>query len=87
MGRSPIRLMSSNTSTLRPEFIRLPSRGPDPIFGLSRSYYYDLERMGKLQLKRLRKPGNLRGIVLIPVSAVSALIEKESGSGMQKLAS
>lgn len=72
--------MNEIPSIARPDFIRLPSRGPDPIFGLSRSYYYSLEKDGKLQLKRLRKPGNIRGIVLVPVAAVSALIERETAN-------
>lgn len=63
---------------LRPEFFRLPARGPDPIFGLSRSFYYSAEKAGKIRMIRLRKPGSIRGIVLVPVVAVSEFIRKHS---------
>ena len=63
-----------------PEFFSLPSRGLDPHFAISRSGYYDLEARGFLQLVRLRKPGNVRGKVLVPyakaLTAIRALAER-----------
>ncbi len=50
-----------------PELLPIPPTGGDRIFSLSRSSWYDLERRGIVQLVRLRKPGNVRGRVLIPV--------------------
>jgi hypothetical protein len=49
-----------------PEYIRLPVRGHDPFFGLSRSMWYELENRGVIRMVRIRKPGRVRGIVLIP---------------------
>ena len=59
-----------------PEFFAVPQRGLDPYFGIGRSSYYDLERRGLLKLRRLRKPGNIRGRVLISYAEVSALVHK-----------
>lgn len=64
-----------------PESFQIPPRGPDPHFGLSRSSYYDLERRGLLQLRRVRKPGNIRGRVLVPYAETAALIRRLSSIG------
>jgi hypothetical protein len=64
-------------NTQRPEFFRLPSKGRDPHFGFSRSYYYSLESKGVLQMKRVRPRGAIRGITLVPYDAVSALIHRQ----------
>jgi hypothetical protein len=64
----------------KPELFPLPQRGQDPHFGLGRSTYYDLERRGILRLVRLRKPGNLRGKVLVPYNAALAAIQRLSGA-------
>jgi hypothetical protein len=64
----------SETLISRPEFFRMPQKGGDPYFGLSRSYYYNLEVQGRLQLVRLRSRGNLRGVTLIPYGKVAGLI-------------
>ena len=65
----------------RPEFFRLPARGPDPYFGLTRSYYYQLEAEGRLRLVRIRQRGRVRGIVLIPFDSVSAFIRSQVDEG------
>ena len=65
-------------SRIAPEFFPIPPRGPDPHFGISRSSWYDLESRGLLRLVRLRKPGNIRGRVLVPYGAALALFEKLS---------
>ncbi len=58
----------------RPEFFPIPQRGADPFFGLGRSSYYDLERRGLLRLVRIRKPGQVRGKVLVPFAETAAAI-------------
>ena len=62
-----------------PEFFAVPQRGLDPYFGIGRSSYYDLEHRGLLKLRRLRKPGNIRGRVLISYAEVSALVHRLTG--------
>jgi hypothetical protein len=64
----------TNPALLAPEFFVIPSRGLDPHFSLARSSYYDLERRGLLRLVRIRKPGNIRGKVLVPYAETAALI-------------
>lgn len=64
----------SNPTTTKPEFFRLPARGPDPHFGLTRSFYYTAEEKGYFKLVRLRDRGKLRGIVLVPYDAVAAFL-------------
>ena len=64
------------SATVQPEFFRLPSRGGDPIFGLSRSFYYAAEKRGEIRLRRLRAAGNVRGAVLVPVAEVRRFVEK-----------
>lgn len=64
------------SATQAPEFFRLPSRGPDPFFGLSRGYYYELERDGLLQMVRLRRPGTKRGVLLVPYAQTLQLVRK-----------
>ena len=59
-----------------PEFFRLPHRGGDPHFGLSRAWYYLAEKRGILKLIRLRDRGKLRGVTLVPYDAVRKLIEE-----------
>lgn len=58
----------------RPETYRLPSKGGDPYFGLTRGWYYSAERDGLIQLVRLRKRGNQRGVTLVPYDDVAAII-------------
>lgn len=73
---------SPSTQNNRPDFYPLPQKGPDAFFGLCRSSYYDLERRGLLRLVRIKKPGNVRGRVLIPYAKMAALI-KERWSGIE----
>jgi hypothetical protein len=68
-------------SRVAPEFFPIPPRGPDPHFGISRSCWYDLESRGLIRLTRLRKPGNIRGRVLVPYGAALALFSKFSAEG------
>ena len=59
-----------------PEFVALPGRGGDPICGLSRSWWYGAERAGQIRLVRLRKPGQTRGRVLLPVREAIAVVQR-----------
>ena len=69
---------TAGTSSIayRPEFFPLPSRGRDPHFGFSRSSYYGFERDGLLRLVRIRRPGNVRGKVLVSYADMAALIRR-----------
>lgn len=70
----------TESSAPRPEFFRLPKGGPgevDPHFGLTRSFYYVLEKRGKLKLHRLITSGREKGIVMIRYVDVLAFIERE----------
>jgi len=53
----------------------LKPRGGDPYFGLSRSYWYNLERKGYIVLKRLRLHGNRKGRVLLSMEDAEKAIE------------
>jgi hypothetical protein len=65
-----------NSSCL--EFVPLPNKGGDPICGLSRSFWYNLESHGEIKLVRIRKPGQLRGRLLLPVPQALATIKRLS---------
>jgi hypothetical protein len=73
-----------------PEFIPIQQRGPDPVFGLSRSSYYNLEKAGLVRLVRVRKPGNISGRVLIDCNSVRRYLaslndgqKSATGSGVE----
>ena len=53
----------------------LKPKGGDPYFGLSRSYWYNLERKGYIVLKRLRMHGNRKGRVLLSMEDAIKAIE------------
>ena len=74
----------SATSSAQPEFLNLPHRGGDPVFGLSRSWWLSSESSGLIRLVRLRKPGGIRGRVLIPVQAGRDLIAKLAATSETK---
>ena len=67
----------NQTNHSRPEFFRLPSRGGDPYFGLTRSFYYEGEKRSYWRLVRLRERGKLRGITLVPFDAVASFVRKQ----------
>jgi hypothetical protein len=70
-------LPDGQNHTTKPEFFRLPRSGvKDPYFGLSRTAYYELEKLGAIRLVRLRKRGNIRGITLIPFDQMSAYVRR-----------
>ena len=53
----------------------LKPKGGDPYFGLSRSYWYNLERKGYIVLMRLRMHGNRKGRVLLSMEDAIKAIE------------
>ncbi|MCE9616484.1 MAG: hypothetical protein K8T26_19595 [Lentisphaerae bacterium] len=55
--------------------MRLPSRGQDPIFGLSRPWYYAAIKSGAIRSSCLRRPGALTGVRLVSVASVREYIE------------
>jgi hypothetical protein len=69
----------SQLALARPEFFRLPSRGGDPYFGLTRSFYYEGEKRGYWPLVRLRERGKVRGVTLVPYDAVSSFVRSQAG--------
>jgi hypothetical protein len=74
--------ITTEATTTRPEFFRLPKPGSgDPYFNLSRSFYYQLEARKLLKLVRIRDEGKERGITLIPYQAVAALIHEAQEKG------
>jgi hypothetical protein len=66
------------SSSLRPEFFRLPKPGlSDPFFGCSRSFYYALEARGLLRLVRIRDQGKERGVTLIPYADMAEFVRAQ----------
>jgi len=65
--------MDNNIAT---EWFRMPSRGNDPIFGLSRAWYYNAIKKGQIISASLKQGNSLRGVRLINVRSVRELIEK-----------
>lgn len=57
-------------------WIRLPSRGRDPITGLTRPFYYELIRARKIRTSCIKKPGAKTGLRLVWLPSVLAYIEK-----------
>lgn len=60
-----------------PYTFRLPTRGVDPYYGLTRAWYYSAESKGLLNLVRLRDRGKKRGVTLIRYEQVKALIDSQ----------
>lgn len=73
-AQSPAAIQSAQNT--QPEFVPLPAKGGDVVFGLSRSFWYKVERAGLLQLRRIRRPGCRRGRALLPVPQARAALEK-----------
>lgn len=65
----------NNGRAVTPITIRLPKTGTrDAYFGLPRSAYYELEKIGAIRLLRLRTRGRKRGTTLVPFDQVSAYL-------------
>jgi hypothetical protein len=68
---------------IRPVTFRLPKPGQrDPYFGLSRSKYYELEKAGKIQMRRLCDRGNIRGTTLIIFDQVLNYVLSQTEDGL-----
>jgi hypothetical protein len=70
--------MITTTTPAKPEFYRLPTRGGDPFFGLTRSWYYQAEKRGDIKLVRIRERGKLRGVTLIEYDSTAAYIRAQT---------
>lgn len=75
---SPSAIVTHGAPLIKPETFRLPAKGGDPFFGMTRSWYYAAEADGRLRLIRIRKRGNQRGVTLVPYDAVRALVFSET---------
>jgi hypothetical protein len=76
-----VRFSETPASYSHPEYFRLPSRGGDPHFGLTRSYYYIGEERGYWKLVRIRERGKCRGLTLVNYNAVAAFVRKQVEGG------
>lgn len=72
---------AASIASQRPEFFRLPTKGGDPFFGLTRAFYYIGEIRGYWKLTRIRARGKIRGITLVSYDAVAAFIHKQIEGG------
>lgn len=57
------------------EWMRLPTRGRDPLFQLTRAWYYDAIKRGLIRSSCLRRKGALTGVRLVNVASVRQYIE------------
>jgi len=67
--------------TARPEFIRLPTKGRDPFFGLTRSYFYQLIERGQIESFTLRQRGQKNGVRLVKYDSVRDYILRHREGG------
>jgi hypothetical protein len=71
-------LTTTEATTARPEFFRLPKPGSGDLhFGFSRSFYYCGEQRGYWKLVRIRDNGKERGVTLVPYSAIAAFVRSQ----------
>jgi hypothetical protein len=71
----PITMPAPEQVALRPETFRLPRPGrQDQYFGFSRSFYYNAEDRGLLELIRVIAPGRSRGVTLVRYADVLSLV-------------
>ena len=75
LALTPVRSVENSAPNFRPEAYRLPIKGGDKYFGLTRSWYYQAEKEGLIRLVRIRTRGRLRGITLVPYDDVAALVD------------
>jgi hypothetical protein len=66
------------------EFLRLPPAGGRcPLTGLSRTSLIELADRGLINIKRVRKPGATRGIVLVQKASLLAYLYSLGADGEQ----
>ena len=80
----PIPIDSYTNGQTHAEFVPLPAKGLCPTFGLSRGYYYALEKDGLIKLTRIRMHGKVRGRTLVNVAEVRAALLKIASGGQRK---
>ena len=80
-------MITLNSPASAAEYLPLPSKGQCPIFGLSRSSYYNLEKAGEIRLLRVKKKGNILGRTLVVADSVRsyfARLDSEQNANAQK---
>ena len=63
------------------EWMRLPTKGRDPVFGLTRPWYYQRIKEGSIRSACLRQKGALTGVRLVNVASVRTYIERHVEEG------
>src|SRR6266700_1842464 len=67
----------------RVEFFRLPAPGKrDPLFGLSRGWYYKAAALGEIKMIAVRQRGALRGVRLVVYDSVADYIRRAAQPAM-----
>jgi hypothetical protein len=69
---------TSKGNASQERWIRLPAKGPCPSTGLTRPYFYQLINAGRIRSVSLKRPGTTRGVRLVWLPSVLALLEKEA---------
>jgi len=71
--------MNSNQQQIAaPEWMRLPTRGRDPLFQQTRPTYYEWIKRGHVRSSCIRRPGCETGIRLVEVASVWRFIEQNA---------
>lgn len=59
-------------------WIKAPTKGREPVTGLTRPALYDLARAGRIKAACIRKPGAIRGSRLFHLGSILAFLESEA---------
>ncbi|MEY2510106.1 MAG: hypothetical protein QOE26_869 [Verrucomicrobiota bacterium] len=70
--------ITTSEVSAEPEFANLPNA--QRLMGLSRTRLYGLEAEGVVRFIRIRKPGNIRGRVLVDLASVRRYLNKCAGA-------
>jgi hypothetical protein len=73
---TPIDAPTEASRVIPPESYRLPKTGVDQFFGCTRSFYYALEKAGRIRLIRIRGRAKMRGITLVPYEEMKRLVQE-----------
>lgn len=76
LATSPLQIAPAANPATPPEAYALPSKGRDPWFNCTRSWYYAAEKQGLIRLIRIRGRGKLRGIVRVPYDDMANLFRE-----------
>lgn len=63
-------MITANSPATAVEFLPLPPKGQCPVFGISRSGFYQLEKAGEIRFIRVKKRGNILGRTLVVADSV-----------------